>query len=85
LTAENYLLAKGVDITKYTKAVVFEADEGFNRYLQHATGLKGKRSLFPSTISIYFSGRLGFLKSWRSKSMLFILAHAQVRLSVLCT
>ncbi len=42
LIAENYLLAKGVEISKYTKTIVFEADEGFNRYLQHATDLKGE-------------------------------------------
>jgi len=35
----NYLKALGVDTKKYTQAVIFDSDEGFNRYFQHASGL----------------------------------------------
>lgn len=44
MAAENYLLDKGLDTAKYIKTVVFEADEGFNRYLQYAVGLKGEEN-----------------------------------------
>jgi len=43
LTAsDNYLKAKGVDTKKYAKAIIFNSDEGFNRYFQHVAGLKGE-------------------------------------------
>ena len=38
----NYLKAKGVDTDKYSCAVIFDADERFNRYFQHAVGLKAE-------------------------------------------
>jgi len=40
--SDNYLQAKGVDTKKYAKSIVFDSDEGFNRYLQHAVGLKAE-------------------------------------------
>ena len=62
MAAENYLLAKGVDITKYTKAIVFEADEGFNRYLQHATGLKGEEDFVSQHDFDLFFWKVRFFK-----------------------
>jgi hypothetical protein len=62
LAAENYLLAKGVDITKYTKAVVFEADEEFNRFLQHATGLKGEEDFISQHDFDLFFWKIRFFK-----------------------
>lgn len=40
--SDNYLKAKGVDTRKYTKSVIFDSDERFNRYFQHAAGLKAE-------------------------------------------
>jgi len=38
----NYLKAKGVDTEKYTQAIIFDSDEKFNRYFQHAAGFKAE-------------------------------------------
>jgi len=40
--ADNYLKSQGIDIKKYTRAIVFYPNEGFNRYFQHAAGLKAQ-------------------------------------------
>ena len=40
--SDNYLKAKGVDTKKYAKSIIFDSDEGFNRYLQHVVGLKAE-------------------------------------------
>jgi hypothetical protein len=40
--SDNYLKAKGVDTNKYIKSVIFSLDSGFNRYFQHAVGLKAE-------------------------------------------
>jgi len=40
--SDNYLKAKGIDTEKYAKSIVFDSDEGFNRYLQHTVGLKAE-------------------------------------------
>jgi len=40
--SDNYLKAKGVDTKEYSRAVIFNADERFNRYFQHASGLKAE-------------------------------------------
>ena len=60
--AENYLLAKGVDINKYTKTIVFEADEGFNRYLQHSTDLKGEEDFISRHDFDLFFWKVRFFK-----------------------
>ena len=62
LAAENYLSANGVDIAKYTKAVVFQADEGFNRYLQHAAGLKGEEDFVSRHDFDLFFWKIRFFK-----------------------
>ena len=62
LAAENFLLAKGVDISKYTKTVIFQADEGFNRYLQHATGLKGEEDFISQHDFDLFFWKVRFFK-----------------------
>jgi membrane protease YdiL (CAAX protease family) len=40
--AENYLKTKGIDTGKYAQAIVFDSNAGFNRYFQHAAGLKAE-------------------------------------------
>ena len=40
IESDSYLRAKGIDTNKYSRAIVFDTDENFNRYFQHAAGLK---------------------------------------------
>jgi len=40
--SDSYLKAKGVDTNKYVKSVIFGLDASFNRYFQHAAGLKAE-------------------------------------------
>ena len=40
--ANQYLKNKGVSTENYAKAIVFESDEGFNRYFQHVAGRKAE-------------------------------------------
>jgi len=40
--SDNYLKSKGVDTKGYAKAIVFDSDEKFNRYFQHAAGIKAQ-------------------------------------------
>lgn len=43
LTAsDSYLKAKGVDTDKYVQSIIFSLDSSFNRYFQHAAGLKAE-------------------------------------------
>jgi len=61
-TAGNYLLAQGVDIGKYARSVVFEADEGFNRYLQFSAGLKGEEDFIARHDFDLFFWKIRFFK-----------------------
>ncbi len=40
--SDKYLKARGVDTKKYVKSITFGSDAGFNRYFQHAAGLKAE-------------------------------------------
>jgi hypothetical protein len=40
--AHDYLKAKGVDTEKYSRAVIFDSDDKFNRYFQHTVGWKAE-------------------------------------------
>jgi len=42
--SENYLKAKNIDTKSYRRAIVFDSDEKFNRYFQHAAGLKAQEA-----------------------------------------
>ena len=42
IESDNYLKAKGVDTRQYTKSIIFDSDEGFNRYIQHTAGIKAE-------------------------------------------
>ena len=42
IESDNYLKAKGVDTKKYSRSVIFDSDENFNRYFQHAAGLEAE-------------------------------------------
>ncbi|MCK9431406.1 MAG: CPBP family glutamic-type intramembrane protease [Candidatus Omnitrophica bacterium] len=41
-TSEDYLRSRGVNAEIYSRAAVFGSDEGFNRYFQHARGIKAE-------------------------------------------
>ena len=62
LSAKNYLLAQGIDPTKYIKTVVFKADSEFNRYLQHAVGLKGQEDFIAQHDFDLFFWKIRFFK-----------------------
>ena len=74
LAAEQYLSAKGVDVTKYTKTVVFQADEGFNRYLQHATGLKGEEDFISQHDFDLFFWKIRFFKELQKQEYIIYIS-----------
>ena len=60
--SDNYLKAKGVDTKKYSKSIVFDSDEGFNRYFQHAAGLKAEEAFITQHDFDLFYWRVRFFK-----------------------
>ncbi|MDD5059824.1 MAG: CPBP family intramembrane metalloprotease [Candidatus Omnitrophica bacterium] len=40
--SSEYLQSKGIEVKNYSRAIIFDEDEGFNRYFQHAAGLKAE-------------------------------------------
>lgn len=62
LAAQNYLAEKGVDTASYIKTITFDADEEFNRYLQHAEGLKGEEDFIARHDFDLFFWKIRFFK-----------------------
>ncbi len=42
--ADSYLKSRGINTAKYTRAIVFNSNEEFNRYFQHAAGVKAEEA-----------------------------------------
>lgn len=74
LAADNYLLSKGVDLAKYTKTIIFEADEGFNRYLQHAQGLKGEENFIAEHDFDLFFWKIRFFKELKKQEYIIYIS-----------
>ena len=62
LEAKNYLQAKGVDVAQYANTIIFGANEEFNRYLQHAAGLKAEEAFIAQHDFDLFFWKVRFFK-----------------------
>ncbi|MDD5130580.1 MAG: CPBP family intramembrane metalloprotease [Candidatus Omnitrophica bacterium] len=67
LEADNYLRAKGIDTKTYSKAIVFDSDERFNRYLQHAAGLKAEEEFIGRHDFDLFRWLIRFFKEFQKE------------------
>lgn len=72
--SDNYLKTKGVDTKKYAKAVIFDSDEGFNRYFQHAAGLKAEEEFIAQHDFDLFRWIVRFFKESRKEEYLVYLS-----------
>jgi hypothetical protein len=65
--AQNYLRSKGVDTKKYSKAVIFGADEWFNRYLQITLGVRGEEDFVRQYNYDLFFWKIRFFKELKKE------------------
>jgi membrane protease YdiL (CAAX protease family) len=70
----NYLNAKGVDVQKYSRAIIFDADERFNRYFQHAAGLKAEQEFIAQNDFDLFRWVVRFFKEGQKEEYLVYLS-----------
>lgn len=72
--SDNYLKAKGVDTKKYAKAIIFDSDERFNRYFQHAAGLKAEEEFIAQHDFDLFRWLVRFFKESQKEEYLVYLS-----------
>ncbi|MDD5660749.1 MAG: type II CAAX endopeptidase family protein [Candidatus Omnitrophica bacterium] len=72
--SENYLKSKGVDTNKYARAVIFDSDERFNRYFQHAAGLKAEEEFIKQHDFDLFRWMVRFFKESQKEEYLVYLS-----------
>lgn len=68
--SDRYLRAKGVDTNKYIKSVIFGLDADFNRYLQHAAGLKAEEEFIARHDYDLFYWLIRFFKEFQKEEFL---------------
>ena len=69
MVSHTYLKDKGVDTGQFSRAIIFQDDEKFNRYFQHSVGIEKEKNLFRNMILIYSPGWSDFSKNPRKKSI----------------
>jgi hypothetical protein len=62
LKAKEYLFEKGVDVSKYSYAAVFESDQEFDRFMQHCVGLMAEKEFIVKHEYDLFYWRIRFFK-----------------------
>ncbi len=62
LKAEAYLRQNGVDPSQYSKAIIFDSDVWFNRYLQHTIGIKAQNDFIAAHDYDLFFWQVRFFK-----------------------
>ncbi len=72
--ADKYLKAKGVDIQQYRRVIVFDSDEKFNRYFQHAAGLKAEEDFIRQHDFDLFRWLVRFFKESQKEEFLVYLS-----------
>jgi len=72
--SDSYLKAKGVDTHKYIKAVTFGVDASFNRYFQHAAGLKAEEKFIAQHDYDLFYWLVRFFKESQKEEFLVYLS-----------
>jgi hypothetical protein len=74
--SENYLKSKGVDTNKYIKSVIFGSDASFNRYFQHAAGLKAEEEFIAQHGYDLFYWLVRFFKESQKEEFLVYISPA---------
>ncbi|MCX5703424.1 MAG: CPBP family intramembrane metalloprotease, partial [Candidatus Omnitrophica bacterium] len=72
--SDEYLKAKGVDTKKYAKSVIFGSDASFNRYFQHAAGLKAEEAFIAQHDYDLFYWLVRFFKESQKEEFLFYIS-----------
>ncbi|MCX5693749.1 MAG: CPBP family intramembrane metalloprotease [Candidatus Omnitrophica bacterium] len=72
--SDNYLRAKGINTKDYTKAVIFDSDESFNRYFQHAAGFKAEEKFILQQDYDLFRWLVRFFKESQKEEYLVYLS-----------
>jgi len=71
--SDKYLQAKGIDSKKYVKSVIFGTDASFNRYFQHAAGLKAEeRFIIEQNYDLFYWQVRFFKESQKEEFLLYI-------------
>ncbi|MDD4981679.1 MAG: CPBP family intramembrane metalloprotease [Candidatus Omnitrophica bacterium] len=70
MASENYLKEKGVDPGKFSRAIVFDDDEKFNRYFQHSVGLEKEQEFIQEHDFDLFSWLVRFFKESQKEEYL---------------
>ncbi|MDP2923495.1 MAG: type II CAAX endopeptidase family protein [Candidatus Omnitrophota bacterium] len=60
--ADDYLKSKSIDTGEYSKAIIFDVDDWFNRYLQRTLGVKGEENFIRQYDYDLFFWKIRFFK-----------------------
>jgi len=72
--SDRYLKAQGVNTKDYTRAIIFDSNEGFNRYFQHAAGLQEEEKFISQHDFDLFRWLVRFFKESQKEEYLIYLS-----------